>query len=136
MTRPTEPATPIPTRRRRKPLRLTVGALMILVLAIGGPMGWVARTRVQREAVAAVLKAGGYVGYNGQRPGTEHVAAAPGPGPRWLRNLLGIDAFDTVTFVVISAERCDDPLMARIGELDRVEQLNIQGRSFPPGLTT
>jgi Leucine-rich repeat (LRR) protein len=137
MSTPTEPATPTPPRRRRKPLRLTLGALMILVLAIGGPMGWIAhRTRVQREAVAAVLKAGGYVGYNGQRPRQTQVAAAPGPGPRWLRNLLGADAFDTVTFVGISAERCDDRLMARIGDLDRLEQLNIQGRPLPPGLTT
>ena len=46
------------------------------------------------------------------------------------------DVFDTVTFVAVPADSCDDRLMSRIGDLDRVEQLNIQSGKFPPGLTT
>jgi hypothetical protein len=38
---------------------------MVLVLVIGALLGWMARrARVQREAVAAIQKAGGMVGYN------------------------------------------------------------------------
>ena len=39
----------------RKRLRLSLGAMMIVVLGIGGVLGWVAhRAHVQRDAVAAI----------------------------------------------------------------------------------
>ena len=48
-------------------LRLSVRALMVLVLITGGGLGWVIhRARVQREAVAAILRAGGSVMYEHQ----------------------------------------------------------------------
>ena len=41
-------------------VRLTVRTLMVLVLVLGGVLGWVVhRARVQREAVAAIKRAGG-----------------------------------------------------------------------------
>src|SRR4051794_8812708 len=44
--------------------RLSVQALMVFVLLIGGGLGWVAyRARLQREAVAMILGAGGRVTY-------------------------------------------------------------------------
>src|SRR5690349_5325890 len=56
-----------PTPRRwwkRLPVRLSLRALMFLVLVLGGGLGWVVhRAHVQRDAVAAVMKAHGHIGY-------------------------------------------------------------------------
>ena len=47
--------------------RVSVRALMILVLLVGGGFGWAVQTvrtrRVQGEAVAAIERVGGYVFY-------------------------------------------------------------------------
>jgi hypothetical protein len=46
-------------------MRLSVRALLILVLILGSGFGWVAyRVRVQRDAVAAIKRAGGSVEYD------------------------------------------------------------------------
>ncbi len=43
-------------------LRLSVRSLIVVVVLIGATLGWIARSaRLQREAVAAILKAGGHV---------------------------------------------------------------------------
>ena len=53
-----------PAKKRRR-FGLSLRALMVLVLILGGGLGWIAhRARVQREAVAAIEKAGGKVDYN------------------------------------------------------------------------
>jgi len=40
---------------KRTPLRLSVRALMVLILVLGGWLGWVVnQARLQREAVAAL----------------------------------------------------------------------------------
>ena len=45
--------------------RLSVRGLIILVLVIGGGLGWVVRSaQLQREAVAAIQRAGGRVKYD------------------------------------------------------------------------
>ncbi len=46
-------------------LRFSVRGLIVVVLVIGGWMGWMVRcARIQREAVAAIKKAGGGVCYD------------------------------------------------------------------------
>ena len=58
---PDQPS-PIPWRHR---LRLSVRALIALVMAIGVFLGWYVRTvQVQQDAVAAIKKAGGAVAYD------------------------------------------------------------------------
>jgi hypothetical protein len=48
----------------RRP-RLSVRASMVLVLLLGGGIGWVVRiARIQRGAVAAIQRAGGRVWYS------------------------------------------------------------------------
>ena len=52
----------IPWWRR---VRISLRGLMVVVLVIGGGLGWVMqRARVQREAVAAIRRAGGSVLYD------------------------------------------------------------------------
>ena len=57
-------ATANSTSWRRK-LRFSVRSLLVLVLVIGGWLGWTVRNaRIQREAVAAIRLAGGTVTYH------------------------------------------------------------------------
>ena len=57
-----------PTRWHRRHLRFSLRALIVFVLVTGGWLGWtVHRARVQREAVAAIVKASGAVVYDWER---------------------------------------------------------------------
>jgi hypothetical protein len=45
-------------------LRFSVRGLIVLVLLVGGWLGWIVRNaRIQREAVAAIERAGRHVAY-------------------------------------------------------------------------
>jgi hypothetical protein len=53
----------------RLPFRLSISvrAMMVLVLLIGGGLGWIVqRARVQREAAAAIVRGGGRVYYDSE----------------------------------------------------------------------
>src|SRR5262245_38733013 len=79
-------------------LRSSMRASMILILILGGGLGRVAhRARVQREAVAAIQKAGGRVWYEpwDYKNGRPSTSGKP-PLPSWLVDLGGIDCFGTV----------------------------------------
>lgn len=88
----------MPAERRR--IRLTLRGLMFLVLVMGGWLGWrVHLARLQREAVAAVRRHGGWVHYD-----YEFVNDKPTPGrqpwgPRWLRQRLGDEYFQEIRSV-------------------------------------
>jgi hypothetical protein len=81
------PSTPVSPRRRRR-LLISLRAMMILVLVVGGWLGWfVRRVQVQRDAVAAVTNAGGSVFYDLERKN-----AGPNPYRRsWVPDWLGGD---------------------------------------------
>ncbi len=109
--------------RPRRP-RLTLGVMMALVAAIGGALGWIAhRARVQREAVAAIVRAGGDVFYDGE---SGSVRLRP-RGPDWLRGFIGRDYFDTVVSVSADTPAADDAVVAQIGRLTEVRGLYLQG---------
>ena len=145
-----------PSRKRRwwhrLPLRLSVRALMVLVLIFAVWLGWLVRSaRIQRNAVAAIERAYGSVDFDWQV-----VHAAPsGPGfdpirlgfcpddvfsvdenrrpwaPEWLVERLGPDYFGNVHTVYLGNTDQDlDPtrvdttaIMAEVARLDRVECL-------------
>jgi hypothetical protein len=75
-------------------LRLSVRALMILVLLLGGGLGWIERSaRIQRDAVAAIERTGAGDVYDWQlRNGTHNPKGKPW-APRWLVDRLGVDYF-------------------------------------------
>jgi hypothetical protein len=113
------------TRTKRRGFRLSVRALMALVLLIGGGPGWVAyRARLQGEAVAALQKAGGHVLYDYQFVGGTTAGTCQEGGkpwaPRWLVDFLGPDYFGTV--IVVNLEGCRTaevlPAVARLDRLD------------------
>ncbi|SIO27336.1 hypothetical protein SAMN05444166_3386 [Singulisphaera sp. GP187] len=135
-----------------KRLHLSLGAMMIGVLGIGGGLGWVAnRAHVQRDAVAAITKLRRntratlyydwqYVaGQNAKPSGPKWMSEALGMfdvnakprGPRWLRDALGPDVFDTVVNVNIEGDNVDDELLENVGKLHGVEFVSIQGHAAP-----
>ncbi len=114
-------------RRRAIASTLVVAALSLVVLygcweAVVGP---------QRNAVTAIQKAGGSVGYewewNNGRP------APPGAEPPWAHWLvitLGQDVFGHVVTVDLVGGRADDALMTHIGGLTHLQRLNLNGTSL------
>lgn len=86
---------------KKSRFRLSLRGLMVLVLIIGGGLGWIVyRARVQREAIAVIRRAGGDVNVNldwTSNP-APRLRLKP-PGPAWMRKHLGPEYFDTVTYV-------------------------------------
>jgi internalin A len=136
----------------RKRLHLSLGAMMIGILGIGGSLGWVAhRAHVQRDAVAAITKlrrntrASVYydwqyvAGQGAKPPGPKWMSEGLGKfdgnakprGPKWLRDALGPDVFDTVINVSIEGDNVDDELLEDVGKLHGVEWLTIRGHAAP-----
>src|SRR4051812_45080924 len=94
-------------------VRFTMRRMMILLLIIGGVLGWIVhREHVQQDAVRAILRAGGAVLYDSQYKdlgrvadgvpgGTTRSARALGPPYGWLR-ALGPPYFGAVTDVTLT----------------------------------
>ena len=120
----------------RKRLRLSLRAMMIVVLGIGGVLGWVAhRAHVQRDAVAAITtprrNTRGRVYYDWQFVAGKFDKDARPRGPKWLRGALGPDVFDTVVGVVIEGDNVDYEFLENLGKLHRVERVDILGHAAP-----
>ena len=120
----------------RKRLRLSLGAMMIIVLGIGGVLGWVAnRAHVQRDAVAAITtprrNTRGSVYYDWQFAAAQGDKNAKPRGPKWLRDALGPDVFDTVVIVTIEGDNVDDEFLENVGKLRGVEKVDLVGHSAP-----
>jgi internalin A len=120
---PTVPVSP----RRRRFLRLSVRGLIVLVLVIGGGLGWLVHSaRIQREAVAAIQRAGGIVRYNLEPNNGNTVPAGGLPAPPWLSDLIGIDYFGHATSVVAKQRSTtSDAVIAQVGRLTRLEVLHL-----------
>src|SRR5437660_5735051 len=82
-------------------MRLSLGGFMVLVLAVGGGLGWTARSaRVQRAAVDEVRRCSGQVVYDWQlQDGLPRSNAKP-PWPQWLVDLVGADHLGSVVGVL------------------------------------
>jgi len=141
------PDQPLPVSRRRW-LRISVRGLIILVLAIGGWLGWMVRSaRIQREAVEAIQGAGGRIMYDWEWE-NGYPTKNEGPwAPRWLVDRLGIDYFGSVVYVEFnvfdafvmtmgedtgidaaklrSYRRRLDSALAQVGRLRRLEELEL-----------
>jgi hypothetical protein len=105
---------------------------MVVIIALSLAFAWIAhRAKVKREAVAAILKEGrGSVYYDWQyQNGRPRVKEITPKGPKWLRNLLGPELFDTVVYVTLRGEKLDDDLMEQVSKLDQVEWLIVTGLS-------
>jgi internalin A len=87
------------SRPWRRFLRFSVRGLIVSVLVIGGWLGWVVReARIQRDAVAAIKKAGGDVWYDWQWHNGRKTPGKPW-APEWLIRAIGVDYFGRVAGV-------------------------------------
>ncbi len=117
------------TAARLRWYQYSLRTLFVLTLIVSLLMSWHAtkmkRATAQKNAVEAILAAGGTVEYDYQfdEQGIS-IKGATGRRPAWLRDLLGPDYFDTVAHVTVkSAEG-----MAGVNGLARLRSLSIYGR--------
>jgi internalin A len=115
----------------RRRLRISVRGMMVLVLIVGAGLGWVIyRARVQREAGAAIKRAGGDFEYSWQWSNGLPVFPPPKPPwPEWVRQRLGPDLLDTVTYVNLTGQRCDDESLRAACRLPWLLELQVQNTS-------
>jgi hypothetical protein len=110
----------LPRRGFRHWLRISVTALMLLVAAIAGALGWVAHVaRLERAAAVAIYDAGGSFSYDWQYAGGVHDFSAERDR---VTSLLGIDHFEHVASI-LGGPRFNDEVYSRIGRLRQVETL-------------
>src|SRR5690242_4393102 len=112
----------------RRWLRISVRGLIVLVLTIGAGLGWmVHRAHVQRNAVVAIRRAGGTIGYEWE---VQHGYFVPGSqrarpwAPGWLVDRVGGDYFGSLVFVDL-VKRGSDPDLVHVGSLSRLESLGL-----------
>jgi hypothetical protein len=100
---------------------------MALVLIVVGGLGWVIhRAHVQRDAVAAIQRVGGHVGYSWQRSKGAWISPPPKPpGPEWVRRTLGPHFLETATYVFLQGEECDDESLRAACRLPWLEELGV-----------
>ena len=89
------------SRPWRRFLRFSVRGLIVVVLIVGGWLGWVIRSaRIQSEAVAAIERTGGLVLYDwGRKIQNSPIPVGPSWAPHWLVEALGVDCFGHVDAV-------------------------------------
>jgi hypothetical protein len=119
---------------KRKPrFRLSLRAMMILVLVAGGSIGWkVNRARTQARSVELILAGGGRVSYDFQETGGPDIDSNAQPwAPLWLRKRMGDEFFQEVTRAHLSGDPTPETWVA----VSRLHQL-IRIRLQPDGPVT
>jgi hypothetical protein len=110
-------------------VRFSLRGLIVLVLVFGGWLGWLVRTaHVQRDAVAAIRKAGGSVTYDWAWKDGQPIPNGRPWAPRWLVDWLGADYFGSVICVSDGTSEWSDADLVPIGHLGRLEKLALNSR--------
>jgi hypothetical protein len=110
------------SRSWRSYLRFSLRGIIVLVLLVGVWLGWFVRgARVQRDDVAAIRRAGGWVAYELEQKNPSVVTWASVPMPGWLVNVIGVDFFSHVTAIGLPpSSSATDLVIANVGRLTRV----------------
>jgi hypothetical protein len=111
----------------RRYLHLSLRSLLVLVLVIGGWLGWMVHSAsVQRDAVAAILKIDGTVRYDWERKDGRSLSNGKPWGPRWLVDRIGIDYFGHATQVrLVATHQLTETELIQISHLSRLEELDL-----------
>jgi hypothetical protein len=120
------------SRPWRRFLRFSMRGLIVLVLVIGGAMGWLVRAaRIQRAAAAAISGIGGSVMYNWEwNNGRSYSGATPWV-PKWLSDRVGVDYFGHITSVWLCAVSMEtDAALAPVLRLTQLQRLSLTGSSI------
>ena len=120
----TDQANSVPHPWRRF-LRFSVRGMIVLVLVIGGWLGWIVRSAgIQREAVAAIDQAGGEVKYDSGSTRTPTLKTHELWAPKWAVDALGVDYFGHVCEVTLTLN-CTDRELADVGRLTALDSLRL-----------
>ena len=112
-------------------LRFGVRGLLVFVLVIGAGLGWIVhQAHIQRDAVAAIVRAGGVVEYDWQRSNGTWIPGGEPSAPRRLVHLIGGDYFGHVTAVWLSHTKETDATLADVGRLTRLEEFYINSQAI------
>jgi internalin A len=108
-------------------LRLHARPIVATVFIFAALVGWREYlVHTQRDAVAAIQRAGGTVSYEWEFRNGMPAQASLAPWRRWLISILGPDLFEHVVAVDLSNPRAaDDVVMERVGKLERLEFLSL-----------
>ncbi len=127
------------SRPWRRYLRFSVRGLIVLVLVIGAWLGWLARSAlIQRDAVAAITKAGGSAFYEEDIRGPTPANGRPANWVDFIRTRIDRNYFSNVVFVQGfdpaqrfdgKAASTDDGLFVHISHLKHVTTLNLMGNT-------
>jgi hypothetical protein len=110
----------------RRYLRFSVRGLIVLVLVIGAALGWIVReAHIQRDAVAAIRRAGGSVSYDWEWSDGKPVPGGKPRAPGWVIDLIGADNFGHVTLVILAPPSATDATLAHVGRLTRLQELYV-----------
>ena len=108
-------------------VRFSLRALIVLVLLIAAGLGWLVRSaHVQRDAVAAIRRAGGSVSYDWEWNNGKSVPGGKPWAPKWLEDLIGVDYFAHVTSVWLQPAPTDEAIV-EVGHLTQLERLQLVG---------
>ncbi len=126
-TQPDDPNIPLKTPHPRQGKRgLTLRALMLLVVIVGGVLGTQVRLAHRQRDVATFLRQNRWsIDYDWQWEGDRPVTNRKPWAPQWLVEQLGVDFFGHV--YSIGHTQATDTMLAEVGKLDQLEQLNIFG---------
>ena len=120
-------------RSWRRFTRLSVRS-MIVVVVIGGGLGWLVRgARIQREAVAAIEWRGGRVNYEWDYRSADSVMHGSPWAPRRLVNRVGADYFGSVTIVTHNECSISATELVEISHLKRLETLLMASSGLADG---
>jgi hypothetical protein len=124
---------PVPAKKsKRRWFQFSLRSLLIFTMICAVASAWLGRKmeqkRREQEAVKAIVKLGGLVGYDSEeitkdRNGQMRVA---GPrGPDWLRRFLGEYFFSEIRFVSLNNVRDIDAALAKVSGLAQVQMLSF-----------
>ncbi len=109
---------------RRRWSQFSLRTLFVVVTVFCVWMGITAqRARNQRQAVEAILEAGGEIEF--EHNSGWYSTSSPPPGPDWLRRLVGDDYFFSVIFVRFSGEEFNNANLVAVGQLTDVRALHL-----------
>ncbi len=111
-------------------LRFSLRGLVVLVLVLGGALGWiVSRVEVQRRAVAVIEKSGGSVKYRWEWKDDGPNSSGQPQWPKWVLDHIGPNYLAHIAAAELAPGGSDKQLLA-VGKLKSLEAVILHKASI------